>query len=380
MVEEDGVKLGWLMVMAGLGISTLAADDDPFEPLRFLIGSWQGTGGGIGGDSSVTHTFDMVLADKFLRWQTRSVFPPKDHQGTGELHEDIGYFSYDANRKKILLRQFLSEGIVSTYVLENMQKPGELVLHTEQTEGAGELRARIALSLEKEGVYRCILDLAPPGEAFAACRTMVMRKLDPENWLRGLDISHFSGTVDWKRVKAEGHRFVFLKATEGNDWLDPTFKANMAAAAEAGLIRGAYHFFVGHDDPEPQAKNFIDNVQLSPGDLPPVVDIETLSSRPVEDLAARLKVWLEMVEKHYGVKPIIYTSHNFWNAHVETTLDGHPLWVAEYGTDLPRVPMGWEIWQFWQYEGDVDPPGISKMADLNYFNGTEAELKRLLLR
>ncbi len=110
-----------------------------------------------------------------------------------------------------------------------------------------------------------------------------------------------------------------------------------------------------------------------------MVDVETLSNRPVDDLDARLKAWLTLVEKHYGVKPIIYTSHNFWNNQLKESFGDYPLWVAEYGVDLPGVPDGWVTWSFWQYESNTNPPGVPKMADLNYFNGSIEELKRMII-
>ncbi len=356
-----------------------AAEEDPLAPIRFLVGAWEGRGEGMGGASEVSQSFELVFGGKFLRWQTRAEFAAKEEGGEPEVHRDVGFFSYDPERKQILLRQFLSEGFVNTYLLKEVGEDGSLVLETEQSEGSGGMRARLSIKVLEKGKYRGQLELAQPGKDFFACRTQEMYKLDPQSWLKGIDVSHFSGDVDWARIKQEGHHFAFVKATEGNDWVDPTFAEHMAKLKELGIARGAYHFFVAHDEPEPQAKNFIENVQLEHGDLPPVVDVETMSNRPVDDLAARLKTWLTLIEQHYGVKPIIYTSHNFWNAQVKQPFEDYHLWVAEYGTDLPRIPNGWLMWSFWQYQGDAKPPGIAKSADLNYFNGGHDALKKLLI-
>lgn len=370
----------WLFLVVFFIFAPLpASGEDPFAPIGYLIGTWEGNGEGLGGSSKVVHDFDLVFSGKFIRWSTRAEFSPKEEGGRPETHQDIGFFSYDPERKKILLRQFLSEGYVNTYVLKEVGKDGHLVLESEHSEGAGGMRARLSITILEPGKYRGRLELAPPGKEFFSCRTQEMHRLGPANWVKGLDVSHFSGEVDWAQIKSEGHQFAFVKATEGHDWVDPTFAGNMAKLKHVGITRGAYHFFVGHDDPEPQAQNFIENVKLAPGDLPPVVDIETLSNRPVDDLAARLKTWLTLVEQHYGVKPIIYTSRNFWNAQIKEPFEDYPLWVAEYGTDLPRIPNGWLVWAFWQFEDGAKPPGISKMADLNYFNGSHDELKKLLI-
>jgi len=368
-----------MLILIALSSGWLSGgDEDPFAPIRFLVGSWSGKGNGPGGSSTVTHTFEPLLAEKFIRWSTRSIFAPRP-DGSSDSHEDIGFFSYDGERKKIVLRQFLSEGYVNTYLLDEGATDKKLVFTTESSENAGGTRARLSFAIIEPGQYKSELALAPPGKEFVVCQDQDMGKLDPANWLRGLDVSHFSGPVDWEKIKNEGHRFAVAKATEGDDWLDPTFNDNIEAIKKAGLIRGAYHFFVAHDDPEPQAENFIKNVSLTSGDLPPVIDIETLSNRPVTDLADRLNKWLQIVEKHYGVKPIIYTSHNFWNQQLQQSFGDYPLWIAEYTEDLPQVPNGWLVWSFWQYDGDAIPPGVTKMADLNYFNGTLEELKGLLI-
>jgi len=368
------------VVLTGLlltgSLLTGDGETDRFAPIRFLIGSWQGTGEGIGGKSTVTHTFEETLQGNFIRWRTRAVFAAEDDKSAPEIHEDIGFFSYDPARDEILLRQFLSEGVVNTYVV-TAEKDGRLVMTTRHSEGSGNMRARLTLERVEDGKYETTLELAGAKGRFAASQRQVMSAQKPENWLQGIDVSHFSGAVDWDAVEKAGHRYAFLKATEGEDWLDPTFKDNMAALEKAGIARGAYHFFIAHDDPEVQARHFIEHVTLAKGDLPPVVDVETLSNRPVPDLPARLKKWLDLVEAHYGVKPIIYTSPKFWDHQVGTSFAEYPLWVAEYGVDLPRIPIGWERWTLWQYSGDAKPTGVTKTADLNYLDGKNEALERL---
>ncbi|HSR70457.1 MAG TPA: GH25 family lysozyme, partial [Acidobacteriota bacterium] len=130
----------------------------------------------------------------------------------------------------------------------------------------------------------------------------------------GVDVSHHSGAIDWKQVAAQGHGFAIAKATEGVDLKDSTFDAHWKEIKEAGLLRGAYHFYVTEDPPHEQASFFIENVQLERGDLAPIVDIELIGhNTTLEGLAQRLKTFVELLEGHYGIKPIIYTSPNFWD-------------------------------------------------------------------
>ena len=192
----------------------------------------------------------------------------------------------------------------------------------------------------------------------------------------GVDVSGHSGAVDWAELKAAGHTFAFLKATEGMDLKDSAFESNWPKVRAAGLVRGAYHFYVSEDDPEKQARFFIETVQLGSGDLAPVVDIESLGHNTQPGLAERLKTFVALLDDHYGVKPIIYTGSSFWDAQIaadstgDSTVDfdDHPLWVAEYGVEKPRLPRGWSEWHLWQWQGDAKVPGVAKSADLSKVN------------
>ena len=194
----------------------------------------------------------------------------------------------------------------------------------------------------------------------------------------GVDVSSHSGAVDWRQVRTAGHTFAFVKATEGVDLADPAFSENWRAMKAAGVVRGAYHFYVTEDDPDQQAEFFISNVSLEPGDLAPVVDVELLGHDTQPGLAGRLRRWLELVEAHYGIRPILYTSPNFWDQNLDDTFGIYPLWVAEYGVEAPRLPAGWQSWALWQYQADAEVPGVESGADLNRL-GQDIDLSAFLL-
>ena len=195
---------------------------------------------------------------------------------------------------------------------------------------------------------------------------------------RGIDVSAHSGAVDWAAVVEAGHSFAFAKATEGVDLEDPAFEAHWQAMKDAGIVRGAYHFYVTEDAPEDQASFFIANVTLEPGDLAPVVDVELIGHGTQPGLPERLKTYLDLVESHYGVRPIIYTSPNFWDEHLTDEFGDYPLWVAEYGVDAPRLPSGWQEWHLWQYQDSAEVPGVANGADLSHLN-RELDLSVLLM-
>jgi len=206
----------------------------------------------------------------------------------------------------------------------------------------------------------------------------------PENYsIHGIDVSKYQSTIAWDEVKAMKVKnirlgFAFIKATEGIGNTDPRFKHNWKKLKETGICRGAYHFFIASKDGKMQAENFIDKVELEPGDLPPVLDIEQLNGTGSAQLRKEAKRWLETAEAYYGVKPIIYTNVDFYNRHLESEFDGYPLWVAHYyQPEQPRISRGWI---FWQHSDQGRVNGISHAVDFNVFNGDSMNFKLLLVR
>ncbi len=202
----------------------------------------------------------------------------------------------------------------------------------------------------------------------------------PGDNLHGIDVSHYSGEIDWDAVKREGVAFAFCKATKGNDWTDPRFRDNMSGMKKAGIVRGAYHLFIPEDDPEAQAENFISTVNLTEGDLPPVVDVEERPGGDQTDFVLRLYRWLQIVEEHYGVAPIIYTNCEFWDSYLGGGFGQYPLWIAEFDVPYPKIPRGWSVWTLWQCKQNVRIGGVEKAVDLNRFDGDFDRLSELTLK
>lgn len=207
------------------------------------------------------------------------------------------------------------------------------------------------------------------------------------NTLFGIDVSHHQGTIDWKKVKAAGVQYVFLKATEGETFVDKMYATNRAGARAQGIPCGAYHFFRPKANLQKQIDNFVRAVgKLQPGDLPPVLDVEVPEDWKDIKVADRVKMiqgWLDAVEAKLGVKPIVYIN----NPMTRDELGGAPmlknyiLWLAHYtNRAAPNVPKPWDNWTFWQYSelGQVD--GVpSKTCDMNRFAGTIEDLRKLLV-
>lgn len=201
--------------------------------------------------------------------------------------------------------------------------------------------------------------------------------------VHGIDISHYQGKIDWELLTHNREaqfpiHFIFLKATEGGDHGDDTFTQNFGQARKYGFIRGAYHYFIPKTDARKQADFFIRTVQLAKGDLPPVLDVETTGKQSPQELKTAVKTWLDRVEAHYGVKPILYTSYKFKKRYLSDSIfNAYPYWIAHYYVDSVRYEGKWH---FWQHTDVGTVPGIEEEVDLNVFNGTMEELQALTLQ
>ena len=199
--------------------------------------------------------------------------------------------------------------------------------------------------------------------------------------VHGFDISHHQGEINWAVLSKTQFtpfpiRFVFLKASEGGDFSDTTFVHNFDLARQYGFIRGAYHFYNPKTDASRQADFFIRSVQLEPGDLPPVLDIEKRGDDD-DRLRKDLLVWLRKIEQHYKVKPILYTSYKFKTRYLnDSVFNTYPYWIAHYYVDSVEYK---DQWRFWQHTDAGTLPGIREQVDLNVFNGTLEELKQMTI-
>lgn len=133
----------------------------------------------------------------------------------------------------------------------------------------------------------------------------------------GIDVSEFQGNVQWDEVEVLEEKypvqFVFIRATAGNDRVDKQFERNWKGARKHKIIRGAYHYYRPNENSIEQANLFIKTVKLQKGDLPPVLDIERLpKNQPLDSLKKGLKRWLNKVEAHYQVRPIIYSGERYY--------------------------------------------------------------------
>lgn len=202
--------------------------------------------------------------------------------------------------------------------------------------------------------------------------------------IQGMDVARYQGAIDYSRARAAGIRFVYMKATEGNDYLDPNFKANWAKARDAGMAHGAYHFMTWCSRAADQARWFVRNVPSEPDALPPVLDLEWNHDSSCKakfsraDMLDKIHLMLDAMEKHTGKVPVIYTDVTF-NRDV---LDGehfeNPFWVRSTAAEPPER-YGSRHWMFWQWTQTGVLSGVAGEVDRNVFYGDENDWTMFLL-
>lgn len=195
--------------------------------------------------------------------------------------------------------------------------------------------------------------------------------------IHGIDVSRYQSDIDWKLVADQEITFAFVKASEGETISDNFFCKNWVEMKDAGIRRGAYHFFRPTTSVLTQAQNFMDNVLLDTGDLPPVLDVEVMDGVSTEDLVKRVRTWLEIIEAEYQIRPIIYTNLKFYNKHLADFLPEYPVWIARYNVYFEPMLTNELDWHFWQYGNRGRLDGITGDVDFNVFRGSLEELDAL---
>ncbi len=210
---------------------------------------------------------------------------------------------------------------------------------------------------------------------------------DPTDWtgraperypVHGIDLSRFQTGVDWPTARANGVNFAFIKATEGGDLMDPMFDSHWRGAGAAGVKRGAYHFFYHCRPAAEQARWYIRNVPRTPGALPPVLDMEWTPTSPTctlrrdgATIREEARIFTDIVARHYGQRPLIYTTVDFYEDNELWRLSGVEFWLRSVAAH-PNDRYDGQSWSFWQYTSTGLVPGIAGRVDVNVFAGSKA--------
>ena len=181
--------------------------------------------------------------------------------------------------------------------------------------------------------------------------------------VHGLDISHHQEKVNWTLVDKK-YKFIILKATEGQNFLDTDFLYNWNNARLNGFVVGAYHFFVMTSSGEAQADFYISKVPDSEKTLPPIIDLEISTKKYKKpDVIEHLRVMVEKLEKHYKKRVIFYVNYNTYNAYIKGEFPENKIWITDYKY-FPKIDEDnrWIIWQV-SRRGRIE--GIPGFTDKN---------------
>lgn len=190
--------------------------------------------------------------------------------------------------------------------------------------------------------------------------------------IQGIDVSVHQGEINWAQIDRRSVNFVFIKATEGRDFRDRKFERNWLGAKNAGISRGAYHFFTFCKAGALQAQNFIDTVPVDRAALPPVIDLEfsgNCQRRPSPaELDRELTAYIQKVTTVYRQQPILYVTNEFYTAYLQGKFTKYTIWISDFYT-TPDLNRDERKWLFWQYSERGRVAGIDTLVDLNVFNG-----------
>lgn len=205
--------------------------------------------------------------------------------------------------------------------------------------------------------------------------------------VRGVDVSHYQGDIDWEKMSDENIDFAYIKATEGSSHVDEKFRRNWKNIEQTNLYYGAYHFFSFDSAGETQAQNYISTVGSLDGKLIPVVDVEYYGDKESrkkeldrEAITRELDVLLRALEEEYRIKPILYTTYSAYHDFIEGSFDEYGLWIRNvyYTPDLGMKGR----WLYWQYTDRTTfdaYAGEEAYIDMNVFAGSRAEFSKMVL-
>lgn len=225
------------------------------------------------------------------------------------------------------------------------------------------------------------------GVGYWGYTAIINKQLNVNHWFiggmtKGVDISSYQGEVDMAKLKEQDVQFVYIKATEGSQYVDERFARNWELAKEVDLPAGAYHFFSYESSGATQAENFIKTVGELDGRLIPVIDMELSKEqkeKPPEkdDVVKGLKVMATTLEEKYNVKPMIYATKDYFEKYLKDDFGDYPRWVRSvYWPVFIEVGGDWAVWQYDDHALLEGYAGSEKYIDMNVIN-TEFGLDRL---
>ena len=201
------------------------------------------------------------------------------------------------------------------------------------------------------------------------CKTRWCNEIFSTRYLiQGIDISHYQNNIDWEKVSHENISFVFIKATEGNDYVDANFKFNWKEAGRLGIKRGAYHFFSMRSSSVEQVAKIKEIVPYDENSMPLAIDIEIPISHNKIIVKKELHNLILQLKNYYNKEPILYVTYDTYNTYIKNDFQDSPIWIR----DMLKPPFlhGGRSWTFWQFTDKGKINGIDGYVDKNAYKST----------
>ena len=186
---------------------------------------------------------------------------------------------------------------------------------------------------------------------------------------QGIDVSGYQGNIDYKKVKEDGIDIVYIKSSEGSNYIDSHFERNYEQARANGLKIGFYHYVTARTEEQAkrQAQFFVSVISGKVVDCKLAMDFESFGSLTKEEINHIGLVFIQTVQQLSGKETILYSNAYTANTIWRGELTRYPLWVAQYGVNEPQNNGTWENWAGWQYTDMGEVNGISTYVDRNRF-------------
>lgn len=195
-----------------------------------------------------------------------------------------------------------------------------------------------------------------------------------KNIIKGIDISHYQGNINWTKLKSENISFIYVKATEGAYTVDDKFYTNWTNSLKNNYKTGAYHFYIPNRSGKDQADMFISTVPKNVKTLPPVIDLEfdqiNKSGKSKKQIVEEINHFLVKIEKYYNKRPLIYTNMRFYNYYLKDDFDRYKIWIR----DTKKPTLERKRWVIWQYTEHGRARGIKGYVDMNIIYGSINDL------
>lgn len=206
------------------------------------------------------------------------------------------------------------------------------------------------------------------GNSSAAARHIAIAPRDTAAPYDGIDISSHQGNIDWAKVGNDPYiRFVYIKATEGATYRSQHYRYNVEGAHRQGFLVGSYHYVTSTSPIHMQARNFF--MQATPGsqDLIPMLDVEERGNWTRSELIDSVSLLADLIERHYGCRPMIYSTIDFYNKNLAPHFNKYPLYIGRYSSSKPVI--NWDgHYTVWQFSENGIIPGIDAYVDLCHFH------------